>query len=397
MTDFLVKLFVKDYEQINDAEVRSRYGVLSSIVGITCNLILFIIKCVIGMLIHSISVTADAFNNLSDASSSIISFIGVRMARKPADEDHPFGHGRIEYITAFIIACVVIQVGLSLFQTAVTKIFNPEQLTYSTISVIILIISIIVKLWMGLFNRKLGNRIQSKVMTATAADSIGDAVTTFTIIISILVFGIWKINIDGYVGVFVSIVVFIAGINIAKETLAPLIGEAIDPQIYRQLTEFVESYEGILGTHDLIVHNYGPSKSMASIHAEVPNDVDIQVSHEIIDKIERDCIRNYDIFLVIHMDPVETKDERVQRLRNILDEILLNKDPRLSFHDFRVVQGSETANLIFDLVIPRDYDEAQCSELKEYVRDEFLRIDTKFHCIITLENSYCVESEKLSK
>lgn len=397
MTDFLVKLFVKDYNQTNDVEVRSRYGILSSIVGIICNLILFAVKCAIGLWIHSISVTADAFNNLSDASSAIISFIGVKMAKKPADEDHPFGHGRIEYITAFIIACLVIQVGISLFKTSIAKIFNPEQLIFSTTSVLILLFSILAKLWMGLFNRKLGRRIQSKVMIATATDSLGDAATTIAIIFSILVFGIWGINIDGYVGVFVSIVVLIAGINIAKDTLAPLIGEAIDPEVYKMLTEFVEGYEGIVGTHDLIVHNYGPAKSMASIHAEVPNDVSIEKSHEIIDQIERDCRKNYNVFLVIHMDPIETKDESVQKLRVSLDTIIKELDEKVSYHDFRVVQGIEVVNLIFDVVIPRNYDEEKTKWLKEQIERGIAEVDSRFHCIITIENSYCTESEKLSK
>ena len=309
MTDFLVKHCIRDYKQVEDAQVRTAYGTLSSIVGIVCNVILFGAKLLIGLLVGSISVMADAFNNLSDAASSIVGLVGVRMAEKPADRDHPFGHGRIEYIAAFIVAFFVIQVGFSLFKTSVGKIFNPDDMTFQWISVVILLMSIGVKLWLALFNRKLGKRINSKVLLATSADALGDVIATSATILSIVVYGLLAVNIDGIVGIAVSVVVMLAGINIAKDTLAPLIGEAIDPKLYREISDFVESYDGIVGTHDLIIHNYGPSKSMASIHAEVPNDVDIEESHEIIDRIERDAGRKMGIFLVIHMDPVETHDQ----------------------------------------------------------------------------------------
>lgn len=314
MTEFLVKRFVKDYQQTEAVQVRTAYGTLSSMVGIFCNVLLFGAKLLIGLLINSISVMADAFNNLSDAASSIIGFIGVKMAEKPADDDHPFGHGRIEYIAAFIVAFIVIQVGFSLFKTSLNKILNPESMSFKWISIVILSLSVAVKLWLSLFNRTLGKRINSKVMLATAADAMGDVVTTSATMLSIAVFGIFGVNIDGIVGIAVSVVVMIAGVNIAKDTLAPLIGEAIDPQLYEQISNFVESFEGILGTHDLIVHNYGPSKSMASIHAEVPNDVNVERSHEVIDQIEHEAARRFGLLLVIHMDPVETHDGRIREI-----------------------------------------------------------------------------------
>ena len=287
MTEFLVRHFIKDYENTQNTEVRARYGYLASVVGICCNILLFGAKLMIGLMVNSISVMADAFNNLSDAASSIISFIGVKMAQKPADDHHPFGHGRIEYISAFIVAFLVIQVGFSLFKTSIGKIRTPEPMTFSSISVVILLLSIGVKLWMGLFNTRLGRKIDSKVLMATAADSLGDMMTTSATVVSLVIFGIWGLNLDGIVGLIVSVVVMIAGLNIAKDTLAPLIGEAIDPEVYEEISRFVESYDGIVGSHDLIIHNYGPSRSMASIHAEVPRDVDVEISHEIIDKIER--------------------------------------------------------------------------------------------------------------
>ena len=340
MTDRLVKWFVKDYENTENADVRTAYGVLSSMVGIGCNLLLFAAKLFLGLMVHSISVMADAFNNLSDAASSIISFIGVKMAQKPADEDHPFGHGRIEYISAFIVAFFVIQVGFSLFKSSVGKIHTPQEMAYSQISIVILLISIGIKLWMGMFNRTLGKRIHSTVMMATAADSLGDAATTSATMVSLIVFGLWGINIDGIIGLAVSVAVMVAGINIARDTLAPLIGQAIDPKVYREIKEFVEQYEGIVGTHDLIVHNYGPSKSMASIHAEVPSDENIQVSHEIVDTIERECLRKLGVFLVIHMDPVETHNEQVTAIKEQIGRVLEGLDSRLEFHDLREVDGT---------------------------------------------------------
>ena len=394
MTEFLVKRFVKDYQQTEAVQVRTAYGTLSSMVGIFCNVLLFGAKLLIGLLINSISVMADAFNNLSDAASSIIGFIGVKMAEKPADDDHPFGHGRIEYIAAFIVAFIVIQVGFSLFKTSLNKILNPESMSFKWISIVILSLSVAVKLWLSLFNRTLGKRINSKVMLATAADAMGDVVTTSATMLSIAVYGLFGVNIDGIVGIAVSVVVMIAGVNIAKDTLAPLIGEAIDPQLYEQISNFVESFEGILGTHDLIVHNYGPSKSMASIHAEVPNDVNVERSHEVIDQIEHEAARRFGLLLVIHMDPVETHDGRIREFRDMLGEVLTELDSRLSFHDFRMVDGVEHINLIFDLVVPREYEAVVQDNLKARISAAVRKRDPRCACVITVENSYLAEAQK---
>lgn len=388
MTDFLVKRFVKGYEQIDDVQVRTSYGTLASVVGVVCNVLLFGAKLFIGVLINSISVMADAFNNLSDAASSIVGFVGVKMAEKPADDDHPFGHGRIEYISAFIVAFLVIQVGFSLFKTSLGKVFHPEELSFKWVSILILGLSICVKLWLSVFNRKLGRRINSKVMAATAADAMGDVVTTSATVLSILVYGISGWNIDGIVGLIVSVVVMIAGVNIAKDTLAPLIGEAIDPEIYEEISNFVESFDGIVGTHDLIVHNYGPSRSMASIHAEVPNDCNVEVSHEIIDRIEREALRRFGMMLVIHMDPVEVHDERVFAFKEMVAQVLEDIDSRFTFHDFRMVDGAENINLIFDLVAPREYKASEAGKLKSRISSEVHSRDKRCRCVITIENSY---------
>lgn len=392
MTEFLVRKFVKGYENTSDAQVRTSYGVLASFVGIGCNVLLFAAKLFIGIMINSISVMADAFNNLSDAASSIIGFVGVKMAEKPADKDHPFGHGRIEYIAAFIVAFIVIQVGFTLFQTSIGKIRNPEEMTFHIVSIAILLMSICVKLWLGMFNRTLGKRIQSAVMMATAADCLGDVATTSSTILSIVIFGVFGWNIDGIIGLVVSVVVMIAGFNIARDTLAPLIGEAIDPAVYKQVNDFVMGYDGVMGTHDLIIHNYGPSKSMASIHAEVPREQDIEVSHEIVDTIERDCLRQLGIFLVVHMDPVETHNEKTMQLKAMVGQVLQQLDSRLNFHDFRIVNGTSRVNLIFDLVVPREYNEAMRDTIKGKIAELVQQKEPNCYCIITVENSYCAEA-----
>ena len=392
MTEFLVKRFVKNYDRVEEAQVRTAYGAMASMVGIGCNILLFLAKMAIGLLANSISVMADAFNNLSDAASSIVGFVGVKMAQKPADDDHPFGHGRIEYIAAFIVAFLVLQVGFSLFTGSVEKLFHPDDLTFKWVSVLVLGLSVGVKLWLSLFNRRLGKRINSKVMLATSADALGDAAATSAAIFSMLVYGIFGWNIDAVVGLAVSVVVMLAGINIARDTLAPLIGEAIDPELYEQITNFVEGFDGIVGTHDLIVHNYGPSKSMASIHAEVPNDCDLEETHEIIDRIEREAARRFGLLLVIHMDPVETHDQRVVEFKAMVENVIEKMDSRLSIHDFRMVDGRENINLIFDLVAPREYKGADVGKLKAEVSSQVRRRDKRCTCVITVENSFLSEN-----
>ena len=391
MTELLVKTFVKDYQNTEEAKVRTAYGVLASLVGIVCNLLLFGGKLAVGLVLHSVSVMADAFNNLSDAASSVIGFIGVKMAEKPADEEHPFGHGRIEYIAALIVSFLVIEVGFTFFKNAIAKIRTPEELSFNLISMGILLASVAVKLWLSFFNKKLGKRINSTVMQATATDALGDVVTTLATMGSILFFYFTKINIDGYVGLAVSLLVMWAGVGIAKDTLEPLIGQSVDPKLYREISEFVESYDGILGSHDLIVHNYGPTKSLASIHAEVPNNVDIETSHEIIDRIERDAAKKLGIFLVIHMDPVETADAQVSEVKAEVQEVLHQMDERLSLHDFRMVDGEKWINLISDVVVPFSYGENDRPKLREAIEEEVRSLDERYHCVITFDSGFVAE------
>ncbi len=393
MIQFLVRRFVKNHEDTENPDVRTAYGILSSVVGIFCNVLLFGVKMTIGTLMRSMAVMADAFNNLSDAASSVIGFVGVKMANKPADKDHPFGHGRMEYIAALIVSFLVIEVGITFFKSSIEKIRNPEELAFSWISFIILALSVGVKLWLSVFNRVLGRRIDSKVMLATAADSMGDVITTTATLVSIIVCRFSGVNIDGVVGLIVSIVVIMSGISIARDTLEPLIGKGVDPKLYGEIKELVESYDGIVGTHDLIVHNYGPGRSMASIHAEVPRDVDIETSHEIIDRAEREVSKKLGLFLVIHMDPVEVHDARVLAIKEKLGRVLHALDDRLTFHDFRVVFGKEQINLIFDLVVPFTYNEEEELKLSQQVMALMQEVDARYQCVITMDRSFVAEGE----
>lgn len=388
MTEFLVNKFIKDSANIESTEVRTRYGMLASVVGIFCNVLLFSVKLAIGLILSSLAVTADAFNNLSDAASSIISFVGVKMAGKPADAEHPFGHGRIEYIAALIVSFLVIEVGFTFFKSSISKIMHPEEITFDPVPFIILILSILVKLWMAFFNNKLGKRIDSKVMLATAADSLGDVITTSATVISIVICHFTSINVDAIAGLIVSGIVIWSGVSIAKDTLEPLIGQRVPSELYQKITDMVESYEGIVGAHDLIVHNYGPNRSMATIHAEVPNDVSIEASHEIIDRIERDAKKKLNILLVIHMDPIEMRDEEVLELRDKTSHIVHALDPELHFHDFRVLKENEQKNLIFDLVVPDSYTEKDANRVMHQLIALLHEIEKNVDCIITLDRSF---------
>ena len=393
MTDFLVRHFIRDYQSVEKAAVRTAYGIFASVVGIICNTFLFLVKFLLGIFLNSVSVTADAFNNLSDAASSIISFVGVKMAGKPADKEHPFGHGRLEYIAALVLSFLVLEVGLTFLKDSIGKIRNPEALNFQILSVCILTLSIAVKLWLGIFNRKLGRKIDSKVMMAVFTDSMGDVITTSATILSLVIFRLTGLNIDGIVGIGVALVVMWAGVGIAKDTLEPLIGEAIDPEEYDKVKHFVERYQGIEGTHDLIIHNYGPNQSMASIHAEVPNDADIEEAHELIDRIERDAVDELGILLVIHMDPIEMRDEQVMTVRGEVEAALKELDPQCSIHDLRVVNGMGQINLIFDMVVPFEYSTQKQNELKMTLRKLLQMADKRYQCVITIERSYVASAK----
>lgn len=387
MTSLLVKLFIKDSEKINDKKVRTSYGILSSITGIVLNLILAGAKYAAGVISGSISITADAINNLSDAGSSIVSFFGVKISAKPADKDHPYGHGRVEYISAFIVAFFVLFMGIELFKDSVGKIINPEPVKFSFLSLAILVFSIIAKLWLGIFNRTLGKKINSAPMMAVMKDSFSDCLATSVAAVSIIVSAFSDINIDGYLGIIVAIFIFIAGFGILKETLGNILGRAPEEEFVDEITEKILSYPHICGVHDMIIHDYGPSCRFASVHAEVPSNEDIMELHDIIDGIERDIYNEYGMLTSIHMDPVVINDERINELRKITENAVASVDERLTIHDFRVVEGPSHTNLIFDTLLPRDI---KCTdrEICQKIEGALGKIDERFFCVITVDHAF---------
>ena len=382
MTGFLVKHFIKDKSD------RTAYGVLAGIVGIFCNALLFAGKLTIGLIINSSAVMTDSFNNLSDAASSVISLVGAKLAAKPADKEHPFGHGRYEYIVALIVSFLILEVGFSCFKTSIEKIFHPEELNISTIAIVILVVSVLVKIWLSLFNRKLGKKIDSKVLLATAKDAMGDVFVTSATIVSLLIYRFLGWNVDGYVGCIVALLVFWAGISVAKDTIEPLLGEAVPEELYKEICEKVSSYEGIEGTHDLIVHSYGPARRMASVHAEIKNTLSMEAAHEIVDKIEQDILKEMNIFLVIHMDPIDTDNETVNRCRALVAQKVREKDMTATIHDFRMVSGQDQINLIFDLVLPYSYKKEGIRNFTDDLESELKKEDHRYNCVITVEHSF---------
>lgn len=391
MTQLLVKIFLKNNTQYENPKVRTAYGILSSVVGIICNIFLFGVKLTVGMVINSISVTADAFNNLSDAASSVISFIGVKLAGRPADKEHPFGHGRFEYIAALAVAFLILQVGFNLFQSSFQKVLHPEAINFNPILTGILCLSVLVKVWMMLFNRTLGKRINSTVMLATSADSMGDVFVTTATIISTIIGGFTSLKIDGYMGIIVSVFVMLAGFRIAKDTLEPLLGQPVERDVYERITTLVESFDGVVGTHDLIIHNYGPTNRMATIHVEVPNNVNFEQIHDTIDLIEKKMCETMDIFLVIHMDPVEINDVKVVEKKQMVIGIINKLEPKASLHDFRVISGEHQINMIFDLVVPYSYKESEKHNLLDNINEQVKSFDERHNCIINIENSFIAE------
>lgn len=387
MTNLLLKLFVRNYENTSDKNVRTSYGVLGSITGIVLNLILAASKYIAGILSGSISVTADAINNLSDAGSSIVSLFGVKIAAKPADKDHPYGHGRVEYISALIVSFFVLLMGVELLKSSVQKIINPEPVEFNFISLAILIVSIIFKLWLGIFNKKLGKKINSAPMMAVMKDSFSDCLATSVAAISIIVSAFSKINVDGYLGVIVAMFIFIAGFGILKETLGDILGRAPEEEFINELAEKIISYPFVCGVHDMIIHDYGPACRFASAHAEVPSNENIMALHDIIDNIERDIYEEYGMLISIHMDPVVIDDERINYLRELTAKTVAEINSELTIHDFRVVDGPTHTNLIFDTVIPHGMKETD-KEICQKIEEALGKIDERYFCVITVDHAF---------
>ena len=352
MTDWLVKHFIQNPDDKDDPAVRQRYGLLSGGVGILLNLLLSAGKFLAGLLTGSIAVTADAFNNLSDAGSSVVTLAGFRLAAKQADDDHPFGHGRIEYLTGLLVAAAILLVGVELARTSLEKILQPEAVDFSWLSVGILCASILVKLWMSAFNRRLSRRIGSAAMAATAADSLSDVVATSAVLLGTLAGHFFSLRIDGWVGILVAAFILRAGWEAAKDTLDPLLGQSPDPDLVESIQKAVLAHPQVTGVHDLIIHDYGPGRRMMSLHAEVPMDADVLAVHDVIDDIERELKEKFHIEAVIHMDPIATKDPQTNALREKMAALVREIDPAMTIHDFRMTVGPDHQNLIFDVVVP---------------------------------------------
>lgn len=391
MSNPLIKLFVKNHTDTKSTKVRSAYGMLAGVTGITVNILLFVGKLVIGYLSHSISVIADSFNNLSDAGSSFVSVLAAKLSKKPADKEHPFGHERIEYIAALIISFIIMYAGFSLFLDSIKRISNPDVFVFQWTFVIILFISILFKVWLMVFNKKIAHLINSNVQKAASIDSRNDILVTFLTIVSMLVAKYFLVSIDSYIGIAVSVFVFISGLEIAKSTIMPLLGSAADKKLYEKITEKVESYSGVLGSHDLIVHNYGPSNIMATIHAQVPNNSDLQEVHDIIDRIERDVYKEMGIHLVIHMDPQEVNDVRFFVYKSMVTSIVERLDDAASLHDFHVKFKKQNILLKFELTVPHLYTEQQEQDLLKNIQKEFAKINPEIKSDITIEHGYIEE------
>ena len=373
MTDLLLKIFIRNSDDTDNPKVRQKYGMLSGIVGIVCNVILFVTKFFAGIITGAVSVSADAFNNLSDAGSSIITFIGFKMAGKPADTEHPFGHGRIEYVAGLAVAVAIIVMGVELFQQSAARILHPEETVFSIVSVLILAGSILMKLWMCLFNRKLGKKLDSAAMLATSTDSLSDCVSTTVVLLSLLLFRFTGINIDGFAGAVVAVFVFLAGIDAAKDTLQPLLGQPADESFVNRLEQLVTEDEHIIGVHDLIVHDYGPGRRFASLHAEIPYNMDMLEAHDVIDIAEKRVKSVLGCDISIHMDPVVTDDEQINELRELTERVIKEIEPSLNMHDFRVVKGPMLTNLIFDVLVPYNFclsDEQLKKKINAAIREE---------------------------
>lgn len=390
LSNFLVNKFIKNNEDVKNPTVRNAYGTLGGVIGIIINFLLFLIKFFVGILVGSIAISADAFNNLSDAGSSVITIIGFKMANKPADAEHPFGHGRIEYLSALLVAFLVMLVGVQFVKSSIERVLNPTTVTFDLVPFILLIISIGFKVWLSTFNKFIGDTINSSALKASATDALGDVFTSSTVIISFLLAKFTTLPLDGYIGIFVALAILYAGFGLVKKTLNPLLGEAPDPELVNALCEKVLSYPLISGVHDLIIHNYGPGRIIASLHAEVPSDKDIMEIHNVIDMAEREVSRDLNIHLVIHMDPICLITDEIRETWGYVETVLRKYPEIKSMHDFRIVGEGDSKNLIFDIVVSpslsgrRKEEETMLKNIKDAIHKEH----PQYNCVITIDYDY---------
>lgn len=387
MITLLSRLFIKNRGDTTDEKVRRAYGVLCSFTGIGINLVLFALKYIAGVLTGAISITADAFNNLSDAGSSVITLIGFRISGAAPDREHPFGHGRAEYLAGLLVSIVIIVVGVELGRSSIGKILSPEPVDASITAFLILAVSILAKLYMFAYNRALGKKLNAPAMKATALDSLCDAVSTAVVLASVLVARFWGINVDGWCGCAVALFILYTGFSAARDTVGPLLGQPPEPAFVRQIEELVLSHEEIVGIHDLVVHDYGPGRVMISLHAEVPDTGDLNVLHDAVDIAERELQEKLGCAAVIHMDPVAVGDKRTDALRAEASMAAREIDPQMTVHDFRIVTGPTHTNLIFDVVAPQK-KELSDEEIKRRLAQSLTRDHPERYCVITVDRSY---------
>ncbi|MCM1161968.1 MAG: cation diffusion facilitator family transporter [Roseburia sp.] len=388
MVSFFARLFIKNREDITSPNVRRKYGVLCGAVGIFFNVFLFGVKFLAGMLSHSIAITADAFNNLSDAGSSLITLIGFKLAGQKPDPGHPFGHGRFEYISGLLVSVAIILMAYELISSSIQKIIHPKAVASSPLVIAILLLSILIKLYMYFYNHSLGKKLNSPAMCATASDSFSDMIATSFVLFAILISKSTGLLIDGYCGVLVGLFIFIAGIRAAKDTINPLLGQPPSREFVKQIEEIVTSYDEILGIHDLIVHDYGPGRVMISLHAEVSAHGDLVSLHDIIDNIERTLKKGLKCDAVIHMDPVVEDDEETNQLKEQITAFLKEYDSDLNLHDFRLVKGPTHTNIIFDVLLPMEFKKTDL-EVKQYLSDKIASLDPKYYSVIEIDRAYC--------
>ena len=387
MGELILKLFVEN-KDLPELKKRERYGIVSGIVGILCNIILSVSKFFIGVISNSVSIMADGINNLSDASSNIVTILGAKLANKPVDAEHPFGHGRMEYISALVVAFLIFLMGFELGKSSIEKIINPQEVTFSIVSLVVLILSIVVKLWLAGFNGKIFKKTNNVNAKAVKQDSLNDCLATSAAIVALLISSFTDfIYADGIIGLIVAFVVILAGVGILNDIVGNLLGKAPDPELVKSIEELMLKEKWIYGVHDLIIHDYGPGRIIASAHAEVPCDADILEVHEVIDRVEKEINSKLKIVMCIHMDPIAVNDENINRYKKIISEVIEEYDKDFKFHDFRIVEGKNQTNVIFDLVIPHKYEKANDVILKE-LRAKVKEKKKEINLVVTIEHSY---------
>ena len=387
MTNWLLRTFIKNSDHSEDPKVRAAIGILSGIVGIVCNVLLCGGKLAVGIATGSVSITADAMNNLSDATSSVVTMLGFRLAERPADEEHPFGHARYEYLSGLAVSALILIIGVELAKSSLDKVLHPAAVEFGWTTAAVLVGSILVKLWMSLFNTRLSKTIHSATLAATAADSRNDVITTSAVLVAALVEYFTKLRVDGYMGLAVCLFILYSGVGLAKETISPLLGEGTDPELREKLVDYIRDNPKVLGFHDLMVHDYGPGQRFASIHVEMDCREDPMECHELIDDMERECLKSHGVHLVIHYDPVVTDDPELDRMHIRVEQILHTLDLRLGVHDFRMVPGKEHTNLIFDIVLPtelRGQEEKIRCRLEEELNENS---PVRYYPVITFDQS----------